>query len=231
MVIANTDQGNHARADELVTLRDVARTFVAHRSPQVMAIGIVVAVALRLGVGGGFGWADLAVAVVTLALTGVVEWFIHLFLLHAPEDSIRMTKFDTGTNHRKHHLDPPSVQWLMLCWKDVIVFQVMLAVWNLTWPIVLALAFGAPIVATYLSAVLGAYLMLAHYEWTHLLAHTRYRPKLPYYRRLAQNHRLHHFRNEHYWLGVTSNVGDRLLRTLPASKSDVPLSDTARTLS
>ena len=60
--------------------------------------------------------------------------------------------------------------------------------------------------------------------------HTRYRPSSRLYARLARNHRLHHFRNERYWLGVTSNSGDRILRTLPRSKTDVPLSDTARTL-
>lgn len=229
-MIVNVDRGNDARADELDTLGAVARTYVTHRSPQVMAIGLVVALILRLAVG-RFGWADVAVAVVTLALTGTVEWVIHRFLLHAPDDSFRMTKLGTGSGHREHHLDPPNVGWLMLSWQDAAVFLVMLAVWNLTWPIALALAFGAPIVPTYLSALLGAYIMLAHYEWTHLLAHTKYRPKLPYYRRLKVNHRLHHYRNEHHWLGVTSNSGDRLLGTLPERKSDVPLSDTARTLS
>jgi hypothetical protein len=71
---------------------------------------------------------------------------------------------------------------------------------------------------------------LAHYEWTHLLVHSRYRPKSRFYARLSRNHRLHHFRNERYWLGVTSNSGDRILRTLPRAKTDVPLSETARTL-
>ena len=71
---------------------------------------------------------------------------------------------------------------------------------------------------------------MAHYEWVHLLVHTRYRPRSRYYRRLARNHRLHHYRNEDYWLGVTSNLGDRLLRTYPTHKTDVPLSPTARTL-
>jgi sterol desaturase/sphingolipid hydroxylase (fatty acid hydroxylase superfamily) len=42
-------------------------------------------------------------------------------------------------------------------------------------------------------------------------------------------HRLHHFRNEHYWFGVTMHLGDRVLRTYPA-KDAVPPSATARTL-
>jgi len=106
----------------------------------------------------------------------------------------------------------------------------MLAVWAATWPLLVAWSFGGSILGTYLSALLVSYLMLAHYEWVHLLVHASYRPKNRYYRRLAVNHRLHHYRNEHHWLGVTSNLGDRLLGTLPANKSDVDLSATARTL-
>lgn len=230
MGILQIDRGSSERSDDLTTLPQVIDTFIKHRSPQVMAIGLVVAGVLRLMFGGGFGVSDLVVLAITLALTGMVEWVIHLFLLHAPEDSTRMTKFNTGAGHREHHLDPTNVGWLMLGPVDVIVFQLMLAVWNLTWPLALAFALGAPLLGTYLSALFMAYVMLTHYEWTHLLVHTRYRPKSRYYKRLAQNHRLHHYRNEHHWLGVTSNTGDRLLKTLPASKSDVPLSDTARTL-
>ncbi len=229
MGVMQIDRGSDARADDLRSLRDVLRTYVTHRSPQLMAVGILVALGLRLLVG-SYGWADVAIIVATLALTGVVEWVLHLFVLHAPDDSVRMTKYKTGAGHREHHLDPPNIGWLMLGPIDVVVFLGMLAVWNLTWPLAVAFAFGAPLVPTYLTALLSSYVMLAHYEWTHLLAHARYRPKFRYYKRLAANHRLHHYRNEHYWLGVTSNVGDRLLRTLPASKSDVPLSDTARTL-
>jgi len=53
--------------------------------------------------------------------------------------------------------------------------------------------------------------------------------------RLAQgswswrNHRLHHFKNERYWFGVTSTVGDRVIGTLP-DQSTVPRSPTARSL-
>ncbi|MDX2168661.1 MAG: fatty acid hydroxylase family protein, partial [Deltaproteobacteria bacterium] len=49
------------------------------------------------------------------------------------------------------------------------------------------------------------------------------------YQRLWRNHRLHHFKNEHYWFGVTMLSGDRLLRTAPAVK-DVETSPTARNL-
>ena len=42
-------------------------------------------------------------------------------------------------------------------------------------------------------------------------------------------HRLHHFRNEHYWFGVTMHLADHVLSTYPG-KLDVELSPTARTL-
>jgi hypothetical protein len=60
------------------------------------------------------------------------------------------------------------------------------------------------------------HLLLAfHYEWVHFLVHTHVVPRTALYRRLWRNHRLHHFKNDHYWFGVTMLSGDRLLRTAP----------------
>ena len=70
---------------------------------------------------------------------------------------------------------------------------------------------------------------LAAYEWTHLLIHTAYRPRRRWFRGLRAHHRLHHFRNEHNWFGVTTKFADRIFATLPAPNA-VPLSPTARTL-
>ena len=82
-----------------------------------------------------------------------------------------------------------------------------------------------PHAATY---ALGATAMTLTYEWTHFLIHTDVRPRTPVYRALWRHHRLHHFRNENYWYGVTGRLGDRVLGTLPG-KNDVPVSPTART--
>ena len=229
MGLLNIDRGTSARSDDLRTLREVFRTYGSHRSPQVIVTGISVIGVARLWVG-GFGWAEPVVIGLTLLLTGLVEWFLHLFLLHAPEDSARMAKYGTGTGHREHHLDPSNIGWIMLAPQDAFVFLWMLAGWTAVWSLPLSVLIGASMLSTYLTALLTAYLTLAHYEWVHLLVHTRHRPKSRYYKRLEANHRLHHYRNEHYWLGVTSNLGDRILRTLPANKTDVPLSDTARSL-
>jgi sterol desaturase/sphingolipid hydroxylase (fatty acid hydroxylase superfamily) len=67
------------------------------------------------------------------------------------------------------------------------------------------------------------------YEWTHFLIHTSYAPRGAVYRNLWRLHRLHHYKNEDYWFGVTGHLGDRVLGTAPDPK-DVPLSPTARTL-
>ena len=70
---------------------------------------------------------------------------------------------------------------------------------------------------------------LLHYEWVHLLIHTRHRCRTRYYAALERHHRLHHYRNEHFWLGVTARSGDRLFRTMP-DRREVELSATARSL-
>ncbi len=225
-----TRQDDDAKATDLTTMREVAACFVQHRSPQILLFGATAIVAVRLLVG-DFTAIDAAVVVLTIVLTGPVEWFLHLFLLHAPDDSYRMRRLGTGTGHREHHLDPSHVGWLLLAGRDALTFQLMIAAFTAAWLALPLQLFGQPVLAPYLTGVATSWLVLLHYEWVHLLVHTRYRARNRYYRRLTTNHRLHHFRNEHHWLGVTSNFGDRLLGTYPASKSDVPLSDTARSLS
>ena len=77
--------------------------------------------------------------------------------------------------------------------------------------------------------LLTGYILVGAYEWTHFLIHTAYRPRSRYYRSIWRNHRLHHYKNEHYWHGITNTLSDRVLRTLP-DQADVPRSPTARTL-
>ncbi len=224
-----TSDTDRLRADDLQTKRDIATVFLGRGSAQVLITAAVVAAAARLAVG-GFGRGDLIVIAATLAITGTVEWIIHRFLLHAPEDAWTSRTLGTGNGHRQHHLDPPDIDWLMLRGADAATFIVAFGAVTATWVVPLMWITDSARLGPFLTACTFAAIGLAHYEWVHLMVHTRYRPRTPYYARLARNHRLHHFRNEHYWLGVTTNSGDRLLRTYPKQKSDVPLSDTARTL-
>ncbi len=223
-----------ARTDELRTKRSIARAYFSRRSPQVITVALVGVLAARVIVG-GWSPADVVVVVVTLAAVGPVEWFIHLYLLHADEDAWTSRNLGTGAGHREHHLDPPAIDWLLLRGVDAAVFLVLITIGTAAWSIPAAAIVGSVVsggglVAPFLTALAAAVVALGHYEWTHLMVHTPYRPRLAYYRRLARNHRRHHYRNERYWLGVTSYLGVRVMGTCPADRSDVPLSETCRTL-
>ncbi len=217
------------RADQLATKRATWQVFRTSPSGRVIVPVVAVAVCVRFVVA-EWGRGDVAVVAAVAVLTGPVEWFIHRFLLHAPADAWTSRRLGTGAGHREHHVDPPELQWLLLRGIDAAVFLVLLGVVTLVWAPVLTLTIGGGVWPSVITAYAVTAAGLGHYEWTHLLVHTRYRPRTRFYARLARNHRRHHYRNEWYWLGVTSNLGDRVLRTYPATAGAVPLSGTARTL-
>jgi sterol desaturase/sphingolipid hydroxylase (fatty acid hydroxylase superfamily) len=95
--------------------------------------------------------------------------------------------------------------------------------------VILGVFAGSVPVATLASAALAGYLAVGAYEWCPFLIHTAYRPRSRYYHSIWRAHRLHHFKNEHYWHGITSTIGDRVLGTFP-DQAAVPRSRTARTL-
>lgn len=229
-ILKFADRTPSVRAGDLATKREIAVVFAGRGSARVLAAAIVILVAARALFGGGLGRGDAIVVLTTLAITGTVEWVIHKYLLHAPLDSWPTRVLGTGTGHHQHHLDPTDIDWLLLRTVDAAVFVTAFGAFTAAWSVPVLWITGSSIVGGFLTAWAVAAIGLLHYEWVHLLVHTRYRPRTRFYTSLARHHRLHHFRNEHYWLGVTSNTGDRLFRTLPAHKSDVPLSDTARTL-
>ncbi len=221
--------GPTGRADQLRTKRETAAVYLRRGSAQVLVVAALALGTARLAVG-GVGRGDVIVLAVTIAITGTVEWIIHKFLLHAPENAWTSRTLGTGSGHRQHHLDPPDIDWLMLRGVDAAAFITAFGAVTAAWSLPLMRITSSALLGPFLTAWTLAAIGLAHYEWVHLLVHTRYRPRTRYYRRLARNHRLHHFRNERYWLGVTANSGDRLLGTYPRHASDIPLSDTARTL-
>ncbi len=193
--------------------------FARFASPRVLAAGIVAAVGARLVVAASgrapFGRYDLAAVAVVVALVPFVEWLVHRFVLHIRPRSIGRFLVDPGIGHREHHANPSSVNWVVLRGVDAGVFLVInagVAVAVVGGP--LWLVGGRPVLGPALTAVTAAALALAHYEWSHFLFHTAYRPRSARYRRLKANHRRHHWRDEHAWLGITSNLADRVLRTL-----------------
>ncbi len=171
---------------------------------------------------GRWSWTDLIGPAVIVALEPITEWMIHVFLLHFRPKVVLGRAIDplVARKHRAHHQDPRDLE-LVLVPHRVIVIALPVAA-----AAALLLGRGSPAAIT---ALLAGYAMLLSYEWTHFLIHSKYRPRHGYYRVLWRHHRNHHFRNEHYWFGVTTDLGDRLLRTKP-SKDAVTVSPTAKDL-
>jgi sterol desaturase/sphingolipid hydroxylase (fatty acid hydroxylase superfamily) len=216
--------------DGRASLADCLREFLRQPSPPHLIGAVAAALALRL-VQGGWSWRDAVVALGLLAATPFVEWTIHVYLLHSPPINLRGRRVEmlTAREHRAHHEAPGVLGGVLLPVYGVLVFLAMIAVvnWLLSFPIDLLL--GPPRLAYASTGVLVSFAILATYEWTHFLIHAPYKPRGRYFKAIWRNHRLHHFKNERYWFGVTSTIGDRVIGTLPDRRS-VARSATARSL-
>jgi hypothetical protein len=204
-----------------LTLPAAARIFFRTFSAKVLLPSVLVAAGVRIGLG-GYRWWDLGIVGIILAAQPFTEWVIHIAVLHQKPRRIGSVTIDPllSRRHRQHHADP-KVLGLVLVPRQVIAVSVVTNVavyWLIT-----------PTWRLALTGLVTSYLMFAIYEWIHFLIHSTYRPKGRYYRYVWRAHRLHHFRNENYWFGVTVHLGDHLLRTFPA-KDAVPVSPTAFTL-
>ncbi len=200
---------------QIRTLRQAYGEFTLHPTPRLLAGELVVLVTLRTVVG-RWSWTDAVVGAVLLGLQPFTEWVIHVFVLHCPADG-RLRDRLAGYSHRRHHEDPRDLRFQFI--HPRVLYGGMVAGG------LVLLAFRTPAAVT---GVLAAAVLTLVYEWVHFLIHTEYAPKHELYRRLHRAHRLHHYRNENYWLGVTGRTGDRVLRTNPR-KEDVEVSATART--
>lgn len=218
------------RDPSVLTLADCWRDFFRRRTPPVLALSIVAAAVLRV-VLGHWDWRDAVVAAGVLAFTPLAEWLIHVYLLHAKPLSIAGHRHDllAAREHRAHHMAPAELDGVLVPRYALFIFLPLIAVtvWALSFPIHLVI--GGDRIAHAATGLLVSYGVLSAYEWCHYLIHTPYRPRGRYYRAIWRGHRLHHYKNEHYWFGVTSTLGDHLLGTAPDQKS-VPKSQTARTL-
>jgi hypothetical protein len=204
-----------------LSLGDAFRLFLRFPTPRIL-IPVVAAEAVARVALGGWTWTDLVIPAVILALEPFTEWVIHVFLLHFRPRTVFGVHIDplAARKHRAHHRDPKFLPLIFVPLPVLVIGLVVGAALFLAFSQTLRLA---------LTGILAADAMLLTYEWTHYLIHSTYRPKTRYYRSIWRAHRLHHYRNERYWFGVTVNVGDRVLRTYPA-KDAVPLSDTAQDL-
>lgn len=212
------------------SLRECARVFARQPSPPYLFGALALALAAR-AVQGQFGWRDLVMVAGLIAVTPFVEWAIHVYLLHARPFTLlgRRMEILSAREHRAHHEAPGVLAGVLIPVYAVLVFLATIATvnWALSFPIHAVL--GGPRLAYATTGVAASFAILAAYEWTHFLIHTPHRARSRYYRAIWRNHRLHHYKNERYWFGVTSTVGDRVIGTSPDQRS-VPRSETARSL-
>ena len=205
-----------------MTLDDALRAFVRRPTPRIMVLVLAAALAGRVVVG-GWSWWELLVPAVVLALEPLTEWVIHVFVLHFRPREVWGRRIDplVARKHRDHHADPKDL--------DLVFVPLPVLIPALAVSVVAFLLFSRT-VGWACTGIASTTAMLLVYEWTHFLIHTTYRPQSRAYRSIWRAHRLHHFRNERYWFGVTVHLADHLLGTFPA-KEDVELSPTARTAS
>jgi hypothetical protein len=216
---------------DVKTLDNAFREFRAKRSPKFLAAGVALALAGRVVVG-DFSWRDVVAVVAMLVIYPFGEWAIHVYLLHMPPFKLRGRSYylPTSKAHWAHHKQPRDLDMILLEPREVLAL-LLLAVPTAVGlsALLVSLLPGPTPWPALLTELLTGYVLVALYEWTHFLIHTAHRPKTRLYRSVWQTHRLHHFKNEHYWHGITNTIADRVLGTFPDHR-EVEQSATARTL-
>jgi hypothetical protein len=210
------------RKQSKLTLSQAFAEFVRHPSPWMIASVLVGALVARIWIG---DWAlsDLIAPLVYLALFPVMEWVIHVFVLHWRPRQLGRWTIDTllARKHREHHISPRDVPLVFVPWQaliGIIAANVVLPLWLF------------PTTGQALTFMMTVGVTGLTYEWIHYLVHTDYKPRTRAYRAVYKHHRLHHFKNENYWMTVTTaNTADRLFGTMP-DPAAVPTSPTAKNL-
>ena len=216
--------------DGRLTLADCFRSFVTRRTPPIIGSALAIALAARISVG-NWSWRDPLIALVLVAAEPFVEWFLHVVVLHSRPLRIgkRRVEIPSAREHRKHHEAPADLDGVLVTTSVLLVFIPLIALVAFGIGHALNPLLGGDRTAQTLTGITAAYVILMGYEWCHFLIHSPYVPRGRRYSSIRRSHRLHHFKNEHYWFGVTSNLGDRVIGTYPEA-GDVPRSPTARNL-
>ncbi len=200
---------------------DAFKIYITYPSARFLLSLFAVTLVARVVVG-QWSWWDLAVVVGMIAAQPFVEWVIHTFILHfRPRDVAGKTvDLHLAKKHRVHHLDPKRIDAVFIPMRSLIIGLPVL---------VIAVMLIVPSVPVALTILLTEFAIGNVYEWSHFYVHSGCKPKNRYAAYIERAHRLHHYRNENYWMGVTNHLGDHVLGTFP-DKDSVPVSPTAKTL-
>jgi hypothetical protein len=206
---------------ELSTLAEARVAFMRQLSPKLMLAAATTTLAARI-VLGAFAAPDVIAVVGTIVFWCLFEWGAHVVLLHAKPRRVLGFEVDPlyARVHRAHHEAPWRLD------RVLVPARFIVAAFFVTGVLALGVAsdirVGLSAWSTFCFAALA-------YEWTHFLVHTRHKPRTTFFRAIWRNHRLHHFKNENYWFGLSTTLTDRVFGTDP-EPNDVPTSGTTRTL-
>jgi hypothetical protein len=215
--------GARLHSSEIRTLGLAWTIFSRKKAPRMIGAAIVLAALGRIAIG-DFGWRDLAAVAFMLVVYPFGEWAIHVYLLHSKLDIV------STRSHREHHEEPQRLDLINFGPMEALAILGLAAPFAVGTGALLALAIPGPLPpGPLVTMLLTAYVLIGAYEWVHFLIHTSHVPRSRYYRKVWRNHRLHHFKNEHYWHGITNTISDTVLGTNPDQR-DVKRSRTARAL-
>ena len=207
--------------EDIKTLRDAARVFFSRPGPRFIARNAAIAWGVRAMLGPPRP-AELAICAGVVAWWPLQEWLAHKYVLHLAPREIFGRRIDPmfAQKHRQHHANPRDIDLTLLPMQVLrAAMPANVAVWLLSIGMRREAVTGIAAFAT----------MALVYEWTHFIVHTGVKPKTAYGRRVRRNHRMHHYRNEKYWLGFIAPLVDQIFGTEPNPR-DVPFSKTARDL-
>ena len=187
----------------------LALRFLAQPGPRAEAAVLLLAAggrAFAAARGERPSWADAAVGATLIVTLPFVEWLVHSRLLHAKPLQWRGRSFLPAATraHAAHHADPRDERLIVTPLRALL-------------PLLPVMAAAAAVPSWSLRATAVAVLMLLvlSSEWVHFLVHAQASPKSARLRRRSRAHRLHHYRNDRYWFGLTSGLADAVMGTAP----------------
>jgi len=188
-----------------------------------MAVAIAIVFAARIGIG-DFSWRDAVAVAAMLVIYPFGEWAIHVYLLHSKLDLV------STRSHMEHHADPHDLNLINFGPAEALAILLLAAPFSVGLTMLLVAPIPGPLhLEPFVTELLTAYVLIAFYEWIHFLIHTSYVPRSRWYKRVWRNHRLHHFKNERYWHGITNTISDTVLGTNPDQR-EIERSPTARAI-
>ncbi|MFC7439598.1 sterol desaturase family protein [Laceyella putida] len=188
--------------------------------PDILLTGMFFVISLALTIphlASIHAWVAVALGMLAYAAS---EYFIHRFFFHmSPPNHPTLLKL-VKRLHYDHHVDPNDLHLLFLpCWYSLPLI-------SLSAGIVFLLTSSPAWTVSFVTGVVG---FLLYYEWCHYIAHRPVQPLTPWGRWMKKIHLWHHFKNEHYWYGVTNPAFDLLMGTFQNEK-EVEKSETVRDL-